>query len=82
MRVRSKLADVEFRFGAVERRGDELVIHSHPDQPMKSRVHVTPQDVLAAARALLRSRAFWVYVLGFPYFYFHARSRRLPPVES
>ncbi|MCL4745108.1 MAG: hypothetical protein KJZ83_06795 [Burkholderiaceae bacterium] len=78
MRVRSKLADVEFRFGAVDRRGYELIIHSHPDQPMKSRVHVTPQDVLAAVRALLLSKAFWVYLLGFPYFYFRARSERPP----
>lgn len=81
MRVRSKLADVEFRFGTVERRGNELVIHSHPDQPMKSRVHIAPQDVLAAARTLLSSKAFWVYAFGFPYFYFRARSER-PSVRS
>lgn len=73
MRVRSKLADVEFRFGTVDRKGNELIIHSHPDQPMKSRVHVAPQDVLAAAGVLLRSGAFWGYLLCFPYFYFRAR---------
>lgn len=74
MRVRSKLADVEFQFGAVERRGHELIIHSHPHQAMKSRVHIKPQDVLAAARILLASRSFWIYLLGFPYFYLRARS--------
>ena len=72
MRVRSRLADVEFRFGTVDRKGNELIIHSHQDQPMKSRVHVTPDDVLAALAALLGSRTFWEYALGFPYFYLRA----------
>lgn len=78
MRVRSRLADVEFRFGAVERRGCELVIHSHPDQPMKSRVHVTPHDVIAAVAALARSADFWIYLFAFPYFYLRSRVGKTP----
>jgi hypothetical protein len=73
MRVRSKLAEVEFRFGHVERNGNELVIYSHPDQALKSRVFVSPDDVLSAAFMLLRSPAAWGYALAFPFFYLKAR---------
>lgn len=73
MRVRSKLAEVEFRFGHVERKGNELVIHSHPDQALKSRVFVSPDDVLSAASMLLRSPAAWGYALTFPFLYLKAR---------
>ena len=81
MRVRSKLADIEFLFGAVERKGNDLVIHSHPDQRMKSRVFITPADVLTALWALFRSPGAWVFVLGFPVFYFRAR-RGKPAVKK
>lgn len=76
MRVRSKLADVEFRFGSMERKGDELIINSHPDQSMKSRVHVTPDDVLAVLCKFVRSPGAWLFVLGFPYFYYRARKKK------
>lgn len=76
MRVRSKLADVEFRFGHVERKGNELVIYSHPDQALKSRVYVAPQDVISALAMLARSRAAWAYAFGFPYFYLRARQEK------
>ena len=73
MRVRSKLADVEFRFGAVERKGNELVISSHPDQAMKSRVYVSPADVLSMLGRLLASPQAWVFMLGLPYFWWKDR---------
>lgn len=76
MRVRSKLADLEFLFGRVERKGNELIIHSHPDQSLKTRVHVTPDDVISALSVFLCSRAVWVYACGFPYFYFNARREK------
>jgi len=81
MRVRSKLADVEFRFGSIERRGNDLVINSHPDQPLKSRVYVSPQDVLAALGKLVVSPAAWAFLLGFPYFYLRSRKgeKRIRP---
>jgi hypothetical protein len=75
MRVRSKLADVEFRFGAIERRDDELVIHSHPDQPMKSRVHVSPADVVTAVGRFATSPAAWGFLLRLPWFLWRARRR-------
>ncbi len=73
MRVRSKLADVEFRFGSIERKGDELVINSHPDQPMKSRVHVSAADVIAVAGKLLTSPAAWGFMLRLPVYLWRTR---------
>jgi hypothetical protein len=73
MKVKSKLADVEFRFGPVERRGNDLIINSHPDQPLKSRVYISPQDVLTALCTLAKSPAAWGFLAGFPYFYIKSR---------
>lgn len=77
MRVRSKLADVEFRFGSIERKDDELIINSHPDQPMKSRVYVSPADVLTVLGKLLTSPAAWVFALGLPYFYWRSEKKKV-----
>jgi hypothetical protein len=77
MRVKSKLADVEFLVGSIERRGDDLLINSRPDQPLKSRIYISPRDVLALLGKLIASPAAWVFMLGFPYFY--VRSLRRPP---
>jgi len=73
MRVRSKLVDVEFRFGSIERSGNELVVNSHADQPLKSRIYISPEDVLAALGKLIASRGAWIFLLGFPYFYLRSR---------
>ena len=73
MHVKSRLADVEFLFGTVERKGNRLVISSHPSQTMQSKVYVSPQDVLSFFGQLLRSPSALLFVLGFPYFYIKAR---------
>ena len=73
MRVRSKLADIEFQVGSVERKENELIIRSHPDQAMKTRVYISPRDVIIALKILLRSAAVWGYLLRFPYFYYRSR---------
>ena len=75
MRVRSKMADVEFRFGSIERLDKELIINSHPDQTLKSRVYVSPGDALAALGKLLLSPAAWVFLLGLPYFWWKERRK-------
>lgn len=73
MKVRSKLADVEFAVGAIERRGNTLVISSHPSQAMKSKVYIKPDDVLSFLGQLFRSPSALLFVIGFPVFYFRAR---------
>lgn len=73
MKVRSKLADIEFRIGALAREGDTLVITNDPAQPMRSRVYVTAQDVLEFFRQLLRSPSALVFVLALPWFWLRGR---------
>ena len=75
MRVRSKLADVEFLVGSIERRENDLIINSRPDQPLKSRIYISPRDVLALLGKLIASPAAWVFMLGLPYFYVRSRKR-------
>ena len=72
MRIRSKLADVEFEFGSIQRDGNRLVISSHADAKMKSKVYVTPRDVTAMLKCLLSSPSALLFVIGFPFFYFRA----------
>ncbi len=73
MRVRSKLADVDFQFGDLKREGDMLIINSHADARMKSRVYVSPEDVTIFLRRLLVSPSAIVFVLGLPYFWVRYR---------
>jgi preprotein translocase subunit Sec63 len=68
MRVKSKLADVDFQFGDVKRDGNLLVIDSHPDSTMKSSVYVSPQDVVEVLKRILISPSALLFVLGLPYF--------------
>ena len=56
MRVRSKLADVEFLVGSIERKGNDLVVNSDPDQPLKSRIYISPADALTLLGKLIRAR--------------------------
>lgn len=77
MRVRSKLADVEFRFGGIERKDNDLIINSHPDQTLKSRVYVSPEDVLTALGKIFTSPAAWIFLLGLPFFYWRSKNRKV-----
>jgi hypothetical protein len=72
MKIRSRLADVEFEFGEIVRDGDLLVIASHPDARMKSKVYVSPRDVTAFLRRLITSPSALLFVIGLPFFYFRA----------
>ena len=78
MKVKSRLADVEFLFGSVERKGNSLVISSHPSQTMKSKVYVSPQDVLGFLGQMIRSPSALLFVVAFPYFYFRSRKDAKP----
>lgn len=78
MRVKSKLADVDFRFGQVRREGAALVISSHPSQTMQSKVYVTPDDVLQFLGRLLASPSALAFVIAFPWFWWRSRSEAAP----
>lgn len=76
MKVKSKLADIDFEFGHFEYKKDHLIIHSHPDQSMQSRVYVSPDDVMSALGKAIKLPMFWVYMLGFPFFLIRYRRRK------
>lgn len=75
MKVKSKLADIDFEFGHFEYKKDHLIIHSHPSQAMQSKVYVSPNDVIVALGKALCLPMFWVYMLGFPFFLIRYRKR-------
>jgi len=75
MKVRSKLADIDFVFGKFEYKKDHLIVHSDPEQSMESRVYVSPDDIVSAAGKALSNPRVWVYFLGFPFFLIRYRRR-------
>tara|TARA_B110001469_G_scaffold98385_1_gene95106 strand:+ start:8318 stop:8572 length:255 start_codon:yes stop_codon:yes gene_type:complete len=77
MKVKSKLADIDFEFGHFEYKKDHLVIHSHPAQSMQSKVYVSPDDVVSALGKMLRVPMVWVYLIGFPFFLMRYRKRNV-----
>ncbi len=82
MKVKSKLADVDFAFGHFEYRKDHLIIHSAPSQAMQTRVYVSPDDVVSAVGKAMKNPRVWVYVLGFPFFLLRYRKRRRAKLQA
>jgi len=76
MKVKSKLADIDFEFGHFEYKKDHLLIHSHPSQSMQSKVYVSPNDVVSALGKMLQVPMVWVYLIGFPFFLIRYRMRK------
>jgi hypothetical protein len=75
MKVRSKLADIDFVFGKFEYKKDHLIVHSDPSQSMESKVYVSPNDIVSGLARALVNPMVWVYVLGFPFFLIRYRRR-------
>jgi hypothetical protein len=75
MKVKSKLADIDFEFGRFEYKKDHLIVHSHESQSMQSRVYISPNDVLSALGKALANPMVWVYFLCFPFFLIRYRRR-------
>jgi len=75
MKVRSKLADIDFVFGSFEYKKDHLIVHSDPSRSMESKVFVSPDDILSGLGKALKNPMVWVYVLGFPFFLIRYRRR-------
>ena len=75
MKVRSKLADIDFVFGKFEYKKDHLIVHSDPERSMESKVYVSPNDIVSAAGKALSNPRVWVYFLGFPFFLIRYRRR-------
>ena len=75
MKVKSKLADIDFKFGRFEYKKDHLIVHSHKSQAMQSKVYISPDDVLSALGKALVNPMVWVYLIGFPFFFIRYRRR-------
>ena len=75
MKVKSKLADIDFEPGRFEYKKDHLIIHSHEEQGMQSKVYISPNDVLSALGKALVNPMVWVYIIGFPFFLIRYRRR-------
>ncbi|MEQ8690260.1 MAG: hypothetical protein RIC89_05405 [Pseudomonadales bacterium] len=75
MKVKSKLADVDFRIGRFDYKKDHLIISSHPTQVMAAKVYVSPDDVVSALLSALRNPMVWCYFLAFPFFLIRYRKR-------
>ena len=82
MKVRSKLADVEFIFGEFEYRKDHLIIHSAPEQTMPTRVYISPDDIMNALKKALSNPRVWLYLAGFPFFLIRYRRRKGPEARG
>lgn len=74
MKVISKLADVDFQCGLIERKENQLLIHSHPSQAMKTEVYVSPRDIMTFLASFFKSPSAILFIVGFPYFWWKARS--------
>lgn len=82
MKVRSKLADVDFEFGRFEYKQDHLIVHSAETQAMQTKVYVSPDDVVTAlARALSNPRVL-LYLIGFPFFLLRYRRRKRAKAQA
>ena len=75
MKVKSKLADIDFEFGRFEYKKDHLIVHSHKSQAMQSKVYISPDDVLSALGKALVNPMVWVYLIGVPFFFIRYRRR-------
>jgi hypothetical protein len=82
MKVKSKLADIDFEFGRFEYKKDHLIVHSDVSQSMQSKVYVSPDDVLAALGKALANPMVWVYLLFFPFFLIRYRRRHAKKREA
>ncbi len=82
MKVKSKLADIDFEFGRFEYKKDHLIVHSHESQSMQSKVYISPNDVLSALGKALANPMVWVYILGFPFFLIRYRRRHARKKEA
>ena len=72
MKVVSKLARMDFTVGSIERDGDNIIIKSHPDQAMKAKVLMTPEDVMTMLKASFNP-AVLGFALSFPFIYLRSK---------
>jgi hypothetical protein len=73
MRVVSRLVKMDFQIGTMEGKEGQLLITSHPSQPMITKVYLDPEDAVD----LIKSALNWSvisFALTLPFLY--AKSKR------
>ena len=73
--AQEEIAFFEFEFGEFEYKKDHLILHSAPQQAMKTKVYVSPGDILSALGQVLKKPMVWLYFIGFPFFLLRYRRR-------
>ena len=76
MKVTSKLADMDFQFGAIEYKRDHLIARSADGRGMPTTVYISPDDVLAMLKSALSRPMVWLYIIAFPFFFVRYRRRQ------
>jgi hypothetical protein len=62
MRVKSSLADIDFRVGEVTHDGDYLFVHSAPGSTLETQIQISPQDARDTLWQLLTHAAVWSFL--------------------
>lgn len=70
MKVVSKLVKMDFKIGAMTRKDDQILITSHPSQPMQTKVYMEPEDVVGLLKAALNWPVI-SYAFALPFLYFN-----------
>lgn len=74
MKVVSRLVNMDFKIGKMNRKDDQLVINSHESQPMKVKVYMNPEDIAGFIRAALNWSVI-SYVLSLPFIYLRQKMK-------
>lgn len=74
MKVASKLVKMDFVIGKIERKDQYLIIYSHPDSTMPTKVRMDAIDVWSFARAMLNWPVI-LYLLSLPILYRRAKQQ-------
>jgi hypothetical protein len=67
VRVISGLADVDFNVHTIVREGPFLVVRAAETEGLSTVVYVSPRDIVAALKALLRSPAAFAFIVTAPF---------------
>lgn len=62
MRVKSSLADIDFRVGEITREGDYLFVHSAPGSTLETQIQISPQDARDTLWQLVTHAAVWSFL--------------------
>lgn len=62
MRVKSSLADIQFRVGDVTREADYLYINSAPGSTLETQIRISPRDARETLWRLLTQPAVWGFI--------------------